>query len=395
MLELDNHQRKYLGLEPVLNTWEKIILKGDTYRPDSIIYYENDTIKKQVISTAIEYKEIQYNELIENREFVLPKTKRGKSKKLTASVLESKTPIGVYLNINTTGDFVIGNHTSQTTFYSRQWFTERVELEIETEIINFIEDAPENHLLEIEKFRQAKRKSIKYKAGDFFVYKLNRTEYGFGRILFDINKARKKKLLPENHGLNMLMGPALLIKQYAYKSSSKDVDIEFLKSQKSLPSDYIMDNVIFYGEYEIFGHQPLTLEEFEFPISYGQRIDQVPNVFLQWGLIHKELPKSEFKKYLNIENGGLGSHNPYGYYSIGFRPSVETIELNLAIQNNGELDYNYGDNYRLEWDLRNPKHCMIKEEIFKKFNLVPEMNYADTSEKEGAESIIDIIEKMK
>lgn len=91
MTELTNDQRKYFGLEPIMDSWDKVQFKGDTYRPDSILYFEGDTIRKHVVSTDKEYKEIQYNEQTENRELILPKTKKGKPKKLTASVLESKT----------------------------------------------------------------------------------------------------------------------------------------------------------------------------------------------------------------------------------------------------------------------------------------------------------------
>lgn len=395
MFELNNNQRKYFGLEPVMDSWDKVQFKGDTYRPDSILYFEGNTIKKHVVSTDKEYKETQYNEQTENRELILPKTKKGKSRKLTASVLESKTGIGVYLTINTNGDLWIGNYTTQTTFYSRAWEFKRSESEIETMVKEFIDSSPSDHFIQIEKFRQAKRKNIKYKSGDFFAFKLNRTEYGFGRILFDVNKARKQKLLPENHGLQLLMGPPLLIKLYAYKYYNKNVDIKSLKQQKSLPSDYIMDNVVLYGEFEIIGNLPLEINEFDFPISYGRRIDQTPNVFLQWGLIHKELPRQNFDKYLMPKNGGLGDHNPYGYYGIGFRPKFDTSDINQTIGNNGIFDFTKGEHYKLKTDLRNPKNDMIRIEIVKAFGLDPNKDYVENCKISGTKDIIELIKEMK
>ena len=402
MTELTNDQRKYFGLEPVMDSWDKVQFKGDRYRPDSILYFEGDTIKKQVIPTDKEYREIQFNEPTENRELILPKTKKGKPKKLTPSVLESRTPIGVYLNLNSSGDLIIGNYTSQTTFYSRDWEYRRTDSDLEKMILEFINTSPSDHLTQIEEFRRAKRKNVKYKSGDFFAFKLNRTDIGFGRILFDVNKARKRNLLPENHGLNLLMGPPLLIKLYAYKSDSKSVDIEQLKNKKSLPSDFIMDNKIFYGEFEIIGNLPLEIEEFEFPISYGTRIDQTPNVFLQWGLIHKELPKKKFDKYITAINDKLPEkdpsrhlHNPYGYYSIGFRPTIDTVDINETIDNNGDFDFTKGKCYIHDWDLRNPKNDKIRTEIMKKFGLDPQKNYEDNCKITGTKSIIELIKEMK
>lgn len=394
MKELTNNQRKYFGLEPVMDSWDKVQFKGDTYRPDSILYFDGDTIRKYIVSTDKEYKETQYNEQTENRELILPKTKKGKPKKLTASVLESKKGIGVYLTVNTNGDLLIGNYTSQRTFYSRAWEFKQSDSKIETMIQEFIENSPSDHFKQIEKFRLEKRKNVKYKSGDFFAFKLNRTEYGFGRILFDINKARKKKMIPENHGLHLIMGPPLLVKLYAFKSESKAVDIESLKNQKSLPSDLMMDNVIFYGDFEIIGNLPLEITEFEFPISYGMRIDQTPNVFLQWGLIHKELPKNKFNKYVMSENGGIGNYNPYGYYGVGFRPKFDSHDIKETIKNNGDFDFTKGDHYKLKWDLRNPKNDKIRTEIFKTFGLDPNRNYYENSKLTGTKNIIELIKEM-
>jgi hypothetical protein len=402
MFELNNNQRKYFGLESVKNSWDKIQFKGDTYRPDSILYFEGCTIKKHIISNDNEYKEIQYNEQTEDREFLLPKTKKGKPKKLTPSVLESKKPIGVYLSVNSSGDLIIANHTSQTTFYSRNWEFQRLDSDLEKMIIEFIDNSTPDHLILIEEFRQAKRKNIKYKSGDFFAFKLNRGEYGFGRILFDVNKVRKKKLIPEKHGLNLFMGPPILIKFYAYKSDSKSVDIELIKSQKSLPSDFIMDNIIFYGEWEIIGNLPLNIEEFEFPISYGKRIDQTPNVFIQWGLIHKELPKKKFGKYITAINEKLPEknpsrhlQNPYGYYGIGFRSKFDTVDINKTIDNDGDFDFTKGEHYKLDWDLRNPKNSKTRIEIMKRFGLDPTKGYEENCKITGTKNIIELIEEMK
>ena len=402
MTELTNDQRKYFGLELVMDSWDKVQFRGDIYRPDSILYFEGDTIKKQVISTKKIYKEIQFNEQTENRALILPKTQKGKPKKLTPSVLESRTPIGVYLKVTTGGGLIIGNHTTQTTFYSRDWEVRGTDSELEKMIVEFINNSPSNHLTQIAEFSKAKRKNVNYKSGDFFAFKINRTEFGFGRILFDVNKARKRKLLPENHGLNLLMGPPLLIKLYAYKSDSKSLNIEKLKKKKSLPSDFITDNIVFYGELEIIGNLPLEMEEFEFPISYGTRIDHTPNVFLQWGLIHRELPKKKFGKYVTAINQKLPEknpsryvQNPYGYYSIGFRPKFNTIDINETIANNGNFDFTKGEHYSLDWDLRNPKNDTIRMEIMRKFGLDPTKNYEENYKITGTENIIELIDKMK
>lgn len=396
MFELNNDQRKYFGLDPVLEHWDRVPLKGDSYRPETKLYFEGDTIRKHIISTNNEYKELQYFEQTDSRKFLLPKTSKGKPKKLTGSTLDSRMPAGIYLHTDKNGELLIGSFTTQTTFYARSWETRENKCSVPEIINDFITTSPINHLDEIEKFKQAKRKHVKYRAGDFFTYKINRTEYGFGRILFDINKARKKNLLSEDHGLGMLMGPALLIKLYTFKSDSKTVDVDLLKSQTALPSDYIMDNHIFYSEYEIIGHQPLEAEEFDFPMSYGRSTSYNNNtVFLQWGLIHLEKPVDDFNKFINIEGGGIENHNPYGYYGIGFDPCWDTPDIIETIKNNGIFDYSTAYHYKAEYDLRNPANGKIRSEIMKTFGLDPSKDYWSNCESTNAPDIIRWINEMK
>ena len=118
--ELTNKQREFLGLEPIESHWEKVTFKGDTYRPDSILYFDKNKIKRHIVSTENQYSEKQYDELTRERSFLLPKTSKGKEKKLSASVLEQRQATGVYLSI-LNGDLTIGNYNTQTTLYSSRW----------------------------------------------------------------------------------------------------------------------------------------------------------------------------------------------------------------------------------------------------------------------------------
>ena len=58
--ELSNKEREYFGLEKVKPNWGKVILKGDIYREPSILYFEDNTIKKHIISSSTQYVEYQY-----------------------------------------------------------------------------------------------------------------------------------------------------------------------------------------------------------------------------------------------------------------------------------------------------------------------------------------------
>lgn len=403
--ELSNREREYLGLEEIKPNWEKVVLKGDTYREPSILYFENDIIKKHIISTSKQYIETQYNELTKNREILVPKTAKGKEQKLTASVLSTKTPIGVYVSLNISGDFWIGNHTTKTTFYSSYWEDrkKRTENNLSFWIENFIKNSDINHLKEISKFKNAKKQNVKYKSGDFFAYKIDRTNYSFGRILLDINKLRKNNIIEKNHGLNLLMGTPILVKLYPYISTDKNIDIKILQNITALPSDFMMDNHFHYGEYELIGHKMLEENEFEYPISYGRSISYgSSNVFFQWGLIHKELPLSKFNKYVSGENIFLPENstsrfmsNPYGYYSCGFSTHYYKVDITETIKNNNVFDFNRDPYYKTEFDLRNPKNELLKSEIMAVFGLNSKLSYEHNCKITDTESTLKILAKIK
>lgn len=391
--ELTNNQREYFGLDPIEKHWDRVAFNGDTYRTESILYYDKDVIKRHIVSTEIEYSENQYNEQTKDRKILLPKTDKGKDKKLTASVLEQRQPLGVYLSINC-GILTVGNYNSQTTFYSSRWDNEEQSQKPIFEIIeDFIKKSPDNHLVEITKYKNAKRQNIKFKSGDYFCFKLDRINFGFGRLLLDINKIRKKNLIDSFHGLGLIMGPAVIIELFAFKSPTKAMDIATLHMQNKLPSDVMMDNLLLYGEFEIIGHREIEDDEFEFPISYGRSIDQRKIVFLQWGLIHKELSQEVYNKYLFTEETQEGQ-NPYGYYSIGFRPSYGGIEIIKAVNNNGVYDFKNARHSKAKWDLRNPKNIEIKNELFKVFGLDPNKSYYENSKLTGTKLPSEIIKRL-
>ncbi|SEG71829.1 immunity 26/phosphotriesterase HocA family protein [Sphingobacterium lactis] len=390
---LTNQQRKYFGIEPIQPSWDKAILE-DKFQ-STILYFEGNVIKRQILSTDKYYKELQFDEQTNDRKILLPKTSKGKEQKLTNSTLDKRKPIGNYVEVSA-GYLTCGNIDSQRTFYSSRWDQEQqTSKSCEDLLLEFIENSNANHLKEINIFSIEKRKNIKYKTGDYFRFKISRNEYGFGRILLDINKIRKQKLIDSKNGLFYLMGPPLLVQIFAYRSLDSNIEIEFLDKQPKLPSDYIMDNRIFYGEYEIIGHRNLKDDEFDFPISYGKKIDfGSDDVFLQWGLIHLELPMKAFSKYLHIEGESFSS-NPYGYYSIGYDPSYANFEIDNCLKNNGILKFSEVNHYKAKYDLRNPNNRKVKYELFKVFGLDPHKTYIENSELTSTPLPNTIIEKIK
>jgi len=403
MFQLTNVQRKYFGLEPLKTGWHKIPLKGDP-RENSFLYFDNDVLKKHIVSNDDMYDEYQYCEETENKELLLPKTKKGKPQKLTSSTLERRKPLGVSLFVGKDGRIIIENYDTEKIFYDSDWEIDVKALDksIADTVEEFIEKSKENHFDEIKVFQNEKRNNVKYKSGDFFSFKIGRSQYGFGRVLLDVHKLRKKRLVDSNHGLQLLMGAPVLVNIYGYISDTIKVDLDLLKTMPPLPSDYIMDHNLFYGQYEIIGSEELDSSELDFPVSYGSSIvgGNENTLFLQWGLIHLEIKRKQFNKYLSGEIEHLEKespsryiNNPYGFYSIGYSPRYYRDDILNTIKG-GRFNFKTSESYKSEFDLRNPRNKKIKDEIFKAFGLNPKVSYEKNAVLAKTEDFFGIIKKL-
>ena len=148
------------------------------------------------------------------------------------------------------------------------------------------------------------------------------------------------------------------------------------------------------GEFEIIGYKEIKDEEYVFPISYGRSIDNRGVVFLQWGLIHKELPQETYCKYINTNETQSGQ-NPYGFYSIGFTPHYDRIDVLKTIGNKGIYDFDNTKHFKSNWDLRNPRNKIIREELFKVFGLDSSKSYFENSIITGTKLPSEIIKQLE
>lgn len=366
IFELTNEQRKYLGLTLVEKKWELVKLFGN------YIYFDGDIIRKEITVKDNTYYERDLNEkTTENRTILLPKTSKGKPKKLNFTGTQSFSPFGVYFKFSS--DYVIiASFTTQTT-YHREDLPENSNLEnLKRWLEKWISETTETDLKEIEDFKLAKRKNHKFKEGDFFAFKIDRKNWGFGRILIDVAKRKKTDKLKEqkNYGLTNIPTKPLIVKVYHKISSSINVSLDELAKTLALPSQAIMDNNFFYGEYKIIGSKDLTLADFDDAmISYGRSINgqDRDTVYLQYGLIFKETTISEYSKYLKETNGLI---NPYRNEGIGFGLYTEQLEDCIKDKSNKPFWKSAS-----ELDLRNPKSINTKKEIFQVFGLNADKNY--------------------
>ena len=373
IFELTNEQRKYLGLIPVEEHWELVKFDNGIY-----YYFEDDIIRKEIKVSKNYYHEAELNEkTAENRTMILPKTKRGKIKKFNYTATQSFSPFGTYFTFSTDG-VIIANYTSQRTYYS-EIFSEKEKISIDDLkkwLDKWMKETTEEDLEEIEEFKNAKRKHCKFNEGDFFAFKISRREWCFGRILMDVSKLRKDENFEKNknYGLAHLMGKPLIIKVYHKISDNKNIDLKELSECLALPSQPIMDNIFYYGEAVILGNLPLKPEENDMFISVSESISGIDKniAYLQYGLIYREIPLSDYEKLIKDLKIGAQTLRREG---IGF--VIDTYKLKECIE--AKSNSPFWEKYKKHNvpDLKNPDHIELKRKIFKAFGLDADKTYEE------------------
>ena len=373
IFELTNEQRKYLGLAPVEENWELIKFDNGIY-----YYFEDDIIRKEIKVSKNYYHEAELNEkTAENRTMILPKTKRGKIKEFNYTATQSFSPFGTYFTFSTDG-VIIANYTSQRTYYS-EIFSEKEKIsldDLKKWLDKWMKETTEEDLEEIEEFKNAKRKHCKFNEGDFFAFKISRREWCFGRILLDVSKLRKDENFKKNknYGLANLMGKPLIIKVYHKISDNKNIDLKELSKCLALPSQAIMDNIFYYGEAIILGNLPLKPEENDMFISVSESISGIDKniAYLQYGLIYREIPLSDYEKLIKDLKIGAQTLRREG---IGF--VIDTYKLKECIE--AKSNYPFWEKYKKRNvpDLKNPDYIELKRKIFKAFGLDADKTYEE------------------
>jgi len=374
LFELTNEHRKYLGLTPVENDWELVKLF------DSYVYFDGHIIRKEITVNEQLYQEKDLNEKTsENRTVLLPKTSKGKPKKLNYTATQSFKGTGVYFSFSNSY-LTISNYTTQTTYHSENFEDKKLDY-LKNWLEKWITETTKEDLEEITAFKNAERKHCKFKEGDFFAFKIDRRNYAFGRILIDVSKRMKTDKLKQNknYGLTHLMGKALIVKLYHKISDHLDIDLNELSKTLALPSQAVMDNQFYYGEKIVIGHRPVEISEHDMLISYSKSIssDEKNLIYLQYGFIYKEMNISNFDKYLRIEDNNLyaGYHeNPFRKEGIGFGLDTEKLVECIAAKSNQPY-WGSVHLYDIKYDLRNPINLDIKKEIFSAFGLDADKTY--------------------
>lgn len=363
MFELTNEQRKCFGLLPVDRNWTRMEPKSSPYDQHITISYLDGTVLRKFIETGNNiYKEYEICEQLSNDlRYLLPKTEKGKPVLLSAATLKKRTGLGMCLSYvrhsNGYAYIDIYNHNSQKCYYSNDYEPIRSygRYDFQQWVEDWCNETSENDLTDISRFSAQPRQHIRFREGDVFRFKINRRLYGYGRILLDYALMRKKK----EPFWDVLAGKPLACSVYHIVTERKNVSIRELEHLNALPSVHMMDNRLFYGDFEIVGNIPISESE-DYPIMYGGSISALyRGVLLQCGKLYRKI------------DGGTAIYNNFMNSAIGFDLSFPLSVLLECIEKGSNDPYWAQDNRKLNRDLRNPKFRTELEQVCKQFDIAP------------------------
>lgn len=365
-MELTNEQRKYFGIELVDPSWDRVEIPCNSVHPElsdhnDIVYFDGDTIRKVIwVEKNGGFRETsQKLKTLENRTMLAPLTSKGKAKKLNMVNIQRCSAYGTYLSFyiedDGTASVVIGNYDTQKTYYSSRFAG--VKMKPEEFIEDWIANTTAKDLQDLQDFSNATRKHCKFKEGDFFRFKYDRKHYGYGRVLMDVYKWIKDG----GEFWNILMGRPVCVSLYHIVTEDPNVSIGELAKLQSCPSEYIMDNIFFYGDYEVIGNAPLP-EEIDYPIMYGRSISftDPDKICLSIGKLYREIPlkrnNNPGREFIN--NG------------IGFAPNINmNVMKQCAAAGNNNPFWEYQNGFKHTGDIRNPKYAKELAAMKKLFKL--------------------------
>lgn len=157
---------------------------------------------------------------------------------------------------------------------------------------------------------------------------------------------------------DILMCKPLVCSVYHIMTERADVTAAELCGLPALPSTIIADNALYYGEYEIIGHLPITDHE-DYPILYGDSIHIGDSaVCYQCGRVFRRL-ENQTQRYDGFLNNGVG-------FLLNVRQSI----LQQCIDTQSNTPYwSLYHQYEVDRDLRNPKFAEKLRQVRRQFGL--------------------------
>ncbi|KAF6570542.1 immunity 26/phosphotriesterase HocA family protein [Paenibacillus polymyxa] len=309
---LTNALRPYFGLETLEEHWDVVEIKEGYF-----ICMDGDVIRKRISSKEDAYGEADVEIFTRDRAFVLPKTARGKEKKLNYTSVSSITAEGVSFSAGIRRDRNISYVTAVNSKTGvRLPITGCEHLHSKEEIIDWLQRypslVPNDYDRKVERLKHMKNLRYKTIPGDIFRVEIDLFTDGYVLVVGDLRQMQKDQLFAKESIWNSVMTMPLFVRPYLCTSRDRSITLESITAAPLSDTTWIvMDDSFMRGSYERIGHKALAEEDIVFPMGYGSSIDSSKERIyrLSWGTgtISKPEEKTVFKSSRELLNNGVYS----------------------------------------------------------------------------------------
>ncbi|AYH01764.1 hypothetical protein F6Q07_01875 [Pectobacterium parmentieri] len=348
--------RPYFGLEPLSTEWDILSIRDGYF-----ICFDGDTIRKRITVTELNYQEEDVIIHTRGREVILPRTSRGKEKKLTYTSVSSVMADGIVfsagirtLNSGSDGYITASNYRNSIQLP----LPECRRLASKEEIVDWLQAYPErlpaDYAHKLERLMHMKNQQHKTVPGDIFRVEIDLHTDGYVLVIGNLRQMQKDELFAEHSIWNDVMTMPLFVRPYLFRTTERNPALsEIVASPLSEKCWIVMDNAFLRGNYEFVGSKMLVEEDILFPVGYGPSITaQKSDYRLSWGpsSISKASQDTVFKAQRRYMNNGA-----YSCVSADC----------------------FGDSGFPDWDktLGNPERREVWEQVLAEFGFPPETTY--------------------
>lgn len=308
---LTNEIRHYVGLEPLKEHWELTELRKGFW-----VCFDGEVIRKRISVSNASYTEADVEIVTRERQFVLPKTARGKEKKLNYTSVSGFKAEGVTFStgISERDSISYISAVNNRNSVSLPFFNYK-QLKDKDEIVAWLKRLPEivpaDYERKLERLKYMKNQQYKATPGDIFRVELDLHTDGYVLVIGDLRRMQKDKLFGKESIWNSVMTMPLFVRPYLYRTTSRNPSLEeIIAAPLSEQTWIVMDDRFLRGAYEYVAHKTLTEDDVLFPMGYGQQArftGEEQHYKLTWGLgtVSKLAAETDFKSGLQFLNHGV------------------------------------------------------------------------------------------
>ncbi len=407
LIMLENDTRPYFALEKMESRWEKQTYYSRTnlWWKRTELFFDGDTIRKVIeeekqVRTNGEIYRQSYREYdtclqTQERKLLLPLTKRGKPKPLTASAVGNTTPFGCTF-------FLEMEKGRETTLYAGNLRSNQRlpvgEAEKIAAIQNdsdfqkfakwYIATCPDDYFAKVERVKNSTHQTVKYRTGDIFRVEYDRFSYCYGLVTGEIRKILRWEELSDSHSFHMLMTVPVMVRFYEVMTPNASMTPEELSQYPLGRVEICADNDLLWRTHPIVGHRNLTAEDIEFPLvcsrvsgDFFPEEKSACDLYVEWGTAQVVLPASSLSPVL--QDWLKGYFCPWGGVQLGIFPDL----VGLREEEKLRLD-TYRNNLQI------PQNWEIREELFCCLGLPDDADFDDFAVSFGGLTMEEIVKKL-